>query len=83
MLNLPTIPHSLWVAWAGGVLLLAVWFAVMEGIALINGDSSDTLSQIVWERKLPAVIFFLGAGLTIFGTIWLLVHFVSGGKWGI
>jgi len=80
---MPTISTWLWLAWAGGVAVVIVWFAIMEGIALINGSSPDTFSQLVWHQRLPAVVLFLGAGLIVFGTIWLLIHFVSGGKWGI
>jgi uncharacterized integral membrane protein len=80
---MPTIPTWLWKAWLGGVGIIALWFTVMEGIALINKIRGDTFSEFVWRDHLPAVLFFLGAGLVIFGTIWLLIHFVSGGKWGI
>jgi hypothetical protein len=82
---MPTIPHWLWGVWAGGILTLAAWFGVMEGIAIANGfRSHDTLSEAVWEHaRLPAVVLFLGAGLVIFGTIWLLIHFVSKGRLGI
>ena len=80
---MPTIPHWLWGVWASGIVVLAVWFGVMEGIALANGFSShDTLTEAVWEHgHIPSVVLFLGAGLIVFGTIWLLIHFVSQGKW--
>lgn len=81
---MPTIPHWLWGAWAGGIVILLIWFAAMEGIAIANGRSADTLSQAIWDHgRLPAVVVFLGAGVVVFGAIWFLIHVVSKGKLGI
>jgi len=81
---MPTIPHWLWLLWFLDGVVWAAWFGIIEGIAIANGTHSpDTLSQIVWAQRLPAVLFFLGTGMVVFGAIWLLVHFASGGKWGI
>jgi len=84
---MPTIPIWLWKAWLAyvgiGTLIAAVWFGVMEGIAIKNAVAGDTLSEFVWSDHIPAVVFFLGMGLIIFGSLWLGLHFVSKGKWGI
>ena len=80
---MPTIPRWLWDLWLLFLLIGAAWFGVMEGIALANKVRGDTFSEVVWMNHLPAVVLFLGAGVIIFGTIWTLIHFVSGGKWGI
>ena len=77
---MPTIPHWLWLLWVLSGIAWGVWFGVIESIAIANGNSPDTLSQIIWGARVPAVIFFLGAGLIIFGTLWLLVHFASQGQ---
>jgi len=82
---MPTIPHWLWGAWAGGIVLLLVWFGVMEGIAIANRKgTADTLSEVVWQHgHIPAAVFFIGAGIMVFATIWLMIHFISRGHWGI
>lgn len=84
---MPVIPRWLWDAWLGyvgvGLAIGAVWFGVMEGIALANRVAGDTLSELVWADHLPAILFFAAAGLVIASEIWLLIHFISGGKWGI
>ena len=83
------IPHWLWAAWAitGGVFLIlwgAVWFGTMEGIAIANKEGGDTLSEVVWNHAhIPAALLFIGTGLIVFGSLWLMLHFASGGKWGI
>jgi len=83
----PTIPRWLWDFWlayvAVALLIGAVWFGVMEGIAIKNAVAGDTLSEFVWADHLPAIIFFAAAGVLIFSELWLLLHFASGGKWGI
>ncbi len=79
-----TIQHWLWGLWAGGMLLVAVWFGIMEGIAIANGDSRDTLSEAIWDHShLPAAVVFLLAGIVVFGTLWFLIHIVTKGKLGI
>lgn len=78
------IDLRLWIAWAAGGVLWAVWFAVMEGIAIANGPKSpDTLSQRVWSLDLPAVFWFSIGGLAIGFVIWLTLHFFSKGTWDI
>ena len=67
----------MWVAWIAA-------FGVIEGVALFNKKKGDTLSENVWRwfkvkdpdssgRSLRMGV--LGAFL-----IWMLVHFMSGGK---
>ncbi|MCJ7676829.1 MAG: hypothetical protein MUO35_03815 [Anaerolineales bacterium] len=81
---MPTIAHWLWGLWAGGIVALAVWFDIMEGIAMANGGSRDTLSEAIWDHThLPAAVVFVGAGIVVFGAIWFCIHIVSKGKWGI
>jgi hypothetical protein len=81
---MPTIPHWLWLLWVLDGFKWLAWFFVIEGIAIANGHhSADTLSQIVWAARLPAVLFFISAGVVVFTAIWLMLHFTSGGKWGI
>lgn len=79
------IPEWYWRIWlcyvAVGTLIAIVSFAVPEGIAI--KDTSWTLSEFVWHKHVPAAIFFLGMGLITFGGLWLMLHFVSGGKWGL
>ena len=78
------IPHWLWAVWAIAGVIWGAWFGVMEGLAIADKDPHDTLSWVMWEHaSLPAVIYFLGAGMIVFATIWLMLHFASGGKWGI
>lgn len=75
--------RGVWLAW--GIYLAAgvVWFLVAETIALRNRVPGDTLSEVVWSLRLPPVVWFLGAGLTLGLTVWLVIHFASGGKWGL
>ena len=81
---MPTIGHWLWGLWAGSILLIALWFGVMEGIAIANGESRDTLSEAIWDHShLPAAVVFILAGVVVFGVIWFLIHVVSKGKLGI
>lgn len=84
---MPEIPHWLWVVWLlSGLAIIAIWgtwFGIMETIAIINGIRGDTLSEVVWQHgHVPAVVFFAGCGLLIFSLLWLMLHFVSRGKWG-
>jgi hypothetical protein len=84
---MPVIPRWLWQLWLAyvgiGTFIAVVWFGIMEGIAYFNRVSGDTLSEFVWSDHIPAVIFFMGMGFIVTGTVWLGLHFMSGGKWGI
>jgi hypothetical protein len=84
---MPIISTSLWKLWltyvAVGTTIAVVWFGIMEGIAWCNRIDGDTLSEFVWAAHVPAVIFFMGMGFIIVGSLWLMLHFASGGKWGI
>ena len=64
------------VAWA---VLFGVG-AAMEGVALARGQRGDTLSEQVWAilRRGPLVLRWLVAGILL----WVLVHFVSLGRFG-
>lgn len=73
-----------WMAWAGAGVLWTLWFAVMEAVAVINGPKSpDTLSERVWALSLPAPVYFLAGGLLLGLVVWLALHFMSRGQWGI
>jgi hypothetical protein len=67
--------------WAGGILLIAVWFGIMEGIAKANAESGDTLSEAIWDHShLPAVVVFLLVFLVMGLTFWFGIHIVTKGK---
>ena len=77
------LPSAVWLAWFLAGMTWVMWFAVAEGIALVNRVKGDTLSEVVWRLHLPAAIFFLGGGLLLGLLTWLVIHFVSQGKWGL
>lgn len=75
---------SLWTwAWAGW----ALWFAVVEGMALVNSRTGDTLSEHVWAfigsreltGKQPTGWTRLRRFLTLAFLAWLVAHFLTGG----
>ena len=71
------IPHWMWAIWGIAGLAWAAWGLAMEIIAIADGNPHDTLSYVIWQHShVPAVVFFLCAGIICFGTVWLLVHFV-------
>lgn len=73
-----------WLAWFG-------WFAVLEGVALLNSRSRDTLSEHVWlwfgtQRRKPGEPERPRSGWTQLRRVillafmaWLSVHFLTGG----
>ncbi len=77
---------SIW-SWLWIVWLLS--FAVIEGIALFNGEKDDTLSEHVWKwfaigrngEDRPKVTGSVRARRFILLAFmaWLLVHFITGG----
>jgi len=78
------IPHWLWATWGGTIVLVAAWGLTMEILAIADGNPNDTLSWVMWQHShVPVVVYFLCAGLITFGTVWLMVHFISKGHWGI
>lgn len=75
---------SLWTwAWIGW----GVYFACVEGVALFNKETGDTLSEHVWaflgykERQVgpPTGSQRLRRFLTLAGLVWLVVHLLTGG----
>ena len=63
-------------AWIGWIVL----FVVIEGLALTNQQSGDTLSEHVWAAlrgQGPRVKLRRFLLLTLLA--WLIVHFLSGG----
>ena len=88
---MPYVPHCLWTMFGlcllGAVVLFTSWFGVMEGIAIANGSgqqSRDTLSEVLWDHgRIPAVLLFLATFLLMGTEIWLLLHLISKGKWGL
>ena len=80
----PFPPHRLWYVFAGLVVFTCAFGLVLEMTPIVQGHVKQTLSWILWEHwKLPAVIYF-GLGFLIIGlTSWAMLHFASGGKWGI
>ena len=80
---IPYIPHWLWSIWAGALGIVILGYVVLESAALINGfKSHDTLSEVVWEHgHIPGVVWFLGGGMLILTTIWVVLHLAKG-KWG-
>lgn len=75
------IPHWLWGAWTVGIVALAVWFAVMEGIALANRAGGDTLTEVVRSLDVPPVVWFASAGLISGLLVWAVPHLI--GEWRI
>lgn len=75
--------HKLWLAWVCYMSLGVVGFLVAEFWTIFNKAPGDTLSEVVWALHVPAVVWFLGAGLVLGLVAWLVPHFISQGKWGI
>ena len=70
-----------WIGWFG-------YFAVVEGMALANSRSSDTLSEHVWQfigirrkgdLRQPTGWTRLRRFLVLAFMAWLSVHFLTGG----
>jgi hypothetical protein len=77
---LPTpVFRIIWAALGGVALVWVVTALVIEFMALHDPESGDTLSETVWSMHLPHVIWFVVAGFLA----WIVIHFLSGGKWGI
>lgn len=73
-----------WVLWSAvGILWLALFFG-LEMFAVFNRPgTADTLSERVWQLNLPNVVFFM-IGFALIGlAVWLIIHFLSDGKWGV
>lgn len=75
---------SVWTwAWAGW----ALYFAVVEGMALANSRAGDTLSEHVWAfigsswlaGRQPSGWTRLRRFLTLAFLAWLVAHFLTGG----
>ena len=64
-------------------ILWVAMFAVIEGTALFNKNSGDTLSEHVWEWfsvKEKGKGWRARRTVLLGGLAWLLVHFMSGGE---
>lgn len=63
-----------WIFWL-------VFFAVIEGTAIIDKDRGDTLSEHIWVwfkiKDKPRTWTWRRAALAVF-LVWLLVHMVAG-----
>lgn len=78
-------------AWTWGWLAWFGWFAVLEGVALLNSRSGDTLSEHVWmwfgtTRRPPGEPERPRSGWTQLRRVlllafmaWLSIHFLTGG----
>lgn len=86
---MPEIDSKVWLAWVIymflGFVVGIAWFGVAEGIAIVNNRPGDTLTEVVRSLNVPAVVWFLSAGL-ILGLLgglfaWLVPHFI--GRFGI
>ena len=66
--------------WTIAWIALAAVGTTMEAIALLRSERGDTLSEQVWAalRRGPLVLRWLVAGILL----WVLVHFVSLGRFG-
>lgn len=69
----------LWIGWA-------VYFAIVEGMALLNSTSGDTLSEHVWAflgygegKRRPSGWTRLRRFIVLAFMAWLSVHFLTGG----
>jgi hypothetical protein len=67
--------------WTVAWIMWFVFFAAVEGAALVNKDRGDTLSEHVWSwfkiREKPRQWTVRRAVLAGF-LVWLLVHMVAG-----
>jgi hypothetical protein len=70
-----------WIGWG-------LYFAVVEGMALVNSTAGDTLSEHVWawlgyhdgvDLRKPSGWTRLRRFLTLAGLAWLVVHLLTGG----
>lgn len=72
-----------WIAWG-------VAFAVIEGAALVNARSGDTLSEHVWAwlgvrrdgtapARTPRWTLRVARLIVLSGLLWLAIHFATGG----
>ena len=79
------IPHWLWTLWFALGLGWLAMFGVLEGIALADKVSGDTLSEVVWQHlHLPPAFWFIVGGAAIGTAVWLFwLHFAPSGKWGV
>ena len=71
----------LWGLWGLYLLVGIVWFAVVEIIASLNDIHGDTLSEVIRDLHVPAIVWFVGGGTLVGLVSWLVPHFI--GKWNI
>jgi hypothetical protein len=70
-------------AWTYGWILWILWFCTQEGVALVNPEPDDTLSEHVWrwlrvgdKRSTPITV--AGRVVLGLGIVWLLGHLTMG-----
>lgn len=71
-----------WIAWG-------LAFCVIEGVALVNSRSGDTLSEHVWAfmgvrragqpYRTPRWTLRVARTVILSGLLWLALHFATGG----
>lgn len=74
-----TIWTRTWVGWAVALALLIIFFAFVEGWALLRDDTGDTLSEQVWNlRERGSWLYWLIIDVVFITAVvmcWLLFHF--------
>lgn len=64
------LPRGIYTA---GWVVIALAFAALEALALIDPGTGDTLSEHVWGiLDFHPIVWFMGAG----GLIWMVRHFL-------
>jgi hypothetical protein len=74
----PTIDNRVWLAWILAGIAWGLWFAVAEGIAIVNRHGGDTLTEVTRSLNLPTFLWFLGGGLLVGFTVWWPLHLKLG-----